>query len=89
ERLLVRHPYSLRTSWEQAATRIREAELLDESEALELLSNRRLSGVLALTEPLAPTEFAEALLELGKGSGSRLGLARAALLRRYLPLSLR
>ncbi|WP_309722134.1 hypothetical protein [Armatimonas sp.] len=89
ERLLVRHPYSLRTSWEQAAARIREADLLEESEALELLSNRRLSGVLALTEPLAPTEFAEALLELGKGSGSRLGLARAALLRRYLPLSLR
>lgn len=84
ERLPQRQPWSLRQTWEQTAARIQEAETLEVSEALELLSNRRLAGLLELTEPLTPSRFAEALLELGQVGTSRLAVSRASTLRLLL-----
>ena len=78
ERLPQRQPYSLRQTWEQTAERIHQSDSLDELAALELLANRRLAGLLGLTDPLEPCAFAETLLALGQ---TRIPEVRASLLR--------
>jgi protein arginine kinase len=74
-------PYSLRTHWERATERITTAEQLPTTEALELLSYRRLAGLLGLSDPLGALDFAEALLTVGQGDSVRQQLTRASLLR--------
>ncbi|MBB6051019.1 hypothetical protein [Armatimonas rosea] len=74
-------PWTLQQTWERTTERISTAEQLPSEEALELLSYRRLAGLLGLTDPLEPTDFAEALLSVGQGESVRQQLTRAALLR--------
>nr|WP_309691613.1 hypothetical protein [Armatimonas sp.] len=84
ERLPRIQPWTLRQTWERSHERISTAEALGESEALELLSHRRLAGLLGLTDALEPVAFAGAILALGQGDSLRSQIARPALLRQLL-----
>lgn len=84
ERLPQRQPWSLRQTWETTYARIQGAEALELQEAVELLSNRRLAGLLALTEPLSAHHFANALLEISQSSTPRHNISRASTLRLLL-----
>lgn len=81
ERLPRIKPWTLQQTWERTTERITTAEQLPTDEALELLSHCRLAGLLGLTEPLEPTQFAATLLEIGQGESVRQQLTRASLLR--------